>query len=226
MFEVLKGDASTGSSSAPAAEPRAPRPPSPDRESLVPNRTIEIALGVTAALAVAGVGFTLGRMTATAGGDVAASGIPLLPEVSDLSTADARTPRVPTPSQAAIAPSARIDTTPSAVIDEVPPRPNAFAGRKVGQNYLLIQSYDPNLEREGAEATVEALKKAGIDATIETNIPGWRTRLSVVGTEPFARQSNNPAYDAYLRRVMKVSDEAKKHPKVRRFAPTLVKWGR
>jgi hypothetical protein len=93
--------------------------------------------------------------------------------------------------------------------------------RIVGMQYVWIQSYpDP----EDANDAVEALAKAGIQATSEKGIwlaPGWSC---VVGTRAFDHTRNNPEYDAYAKAIKDVSNSFAAQSKFRRFDPKPVGW--
>jgi hypothetical protein len=93
--------------------------------------------------------------------------------------------------------------------------------RIVGMQYVWIQSYpDP----EDANDAVEALAKAGIQATAEKGIwlaPGWSC---VVGTRAFDHTRNNPEFDAYVKGIKDVSNSFAAQSKFRRFDPKPVGW--
>ncbi len=99
--------------------------------------------------------------------------------------------------------------------------------RREGYNYVIIQSYP---EKDMAEGALAALKRSGIDASIEQRL----ARLSaahakwyvVVGFEPFSRISNNPDFTAYLNRVMQVSKKYSNRDTFRAFDPMAYKWGK
>ncbi len=235
LFEVLGGAGSGEPQATPSAAPRVVSSAAPLSQLLrvsTDNGRLSISTAPVAAIAVAAVmafafvgAFVLGR--ATASGQASAEPAPgqaaIMPEVLDLSTPGADMAAVPP--QASLA-----ETTPRTRLVSQPtpietPTPVAPAGRLKGRNYLLVQSYHPS-ERDGAEATVEALRLAGIGATVETGVRGWGSFLCVVGTDPFTRRTGNPELDAYKRRIEAIGREVAGKRGVKRFDPQLVRWGR
>ena len=101
-------------------------------------------------------------------------------------------------------------------------RPSA-ASRVVGLHYVLVQSFHQS-ERNFAEATIDKLKAEGIDATIETGVPGWGSRLAVVGTKSFDKLRDNTAYQQYKQSIAKVSEKYGSDKYIREFDPQAIKW--
>lgn len=97
------------------------------------------------------------------------------------------------------------------------------AGRVVGLQYVIIQSYraDDTLASEA----VDLLAKNGVQATVEKGLPGWGpTWFSVVGTQSFERTRNNTDYDAYVAKIKVLSDKYAGASRLRRFEPVAYKW--
>ena len=95
--------------------------------------------------------------------------------------------------------------------------------RVVGLHYVLMQSYSRS-ERELADAAIKRLKESGIDATIETGVPGWGSRLAVVGTRSFDRLRDNADYEKYKMSIEAVDRLAQNDKLHRDFDPQAVKW--
>ena len=181
------------------------------------------ALLAAAGVGVVGLGFLLGRVTG-GGGDAPQVASATMPEVMDVTPA----------SLANVAPpAARLAQTDTAVAATDTPLPSARpsdpAGadgpRVGGRNYVLVQSYHKS-ELDRAEATVAALRAAGVGATIERDIPGWSTRLCVFGTRGFERITQNPEYQAYVGKLLEVSRRHERDSLIKRFKPQAVRWDR
>ncbi|MGE5608646.1 MAG: hypothetical protein ACM359_05305 [Bacillota bacterium] len=97
--------------------------------------------------------------------------------------------------------------------------------RKVGLNYVIIQSYPE--EAMAAEA-VKVLTENGIDCTVERKLPNWLASKDwyiVVGLEGFDKITNAPRYQAYLKKISDVSEKYAKKSSFKAFTPTAYKWG-
>ena len=174
-----------------------------------------VAIGLLC-LALVGGAFAFGRISAGGGGDEQPAA-ELVPEALAVGREGRPQQRPPAASV--------LDTSTAQIQARRPAAAPAGPVRRVsGTNYVLVQSYAKS-EADRAEATVEALRAAGIGATIETDIKGWPNKLCVFGTEPFERVRKNEAYNAYLARVKAVG-ESNTDRKIKRFAPTPVQWGR
>lgn len=95
--------------------------------------------------------------------------------------------------------------------------------RKVGLNYVIIQSYPE--EAMAAEA-IKVLAENGIDCTIE-KLPNWSASKNwhtVVGLEGFDKISNSPRYEAYLKKIRDISDKYAKKSSFKAFTPIAYKW--
>jgi hypothetical protein len=95
--------------------------------------------------------------------------------------------------------------------------------REVGKNYVIIQSY---LEKKTADEAADALKKAGIDCTVERNVPYNPKAFVVMGTTGFVRIST-PEYKAYTNKIVAVSEKFANVPgsrKWRKFEPGAYMW--
>ncbi|MEM1013407.1 MAG: hypothetical protein AAGI46_14445 [Planctomycetota bacterium] len=236
LFEVLGGNGSSEPAAAPAAPASSPRRVRSSDGSTAPwfrvstdGGRVHVSTAPVTAIAATGVvavglvaAFVVGRATASreasAPVDQQAA---IMPEVLDLDTPGADISAAPpVASLADPVASEQLVSEPTAQ-----PIPITQTGRLKGRNYLLIQSYHPS-ERDGAEATVEALRLAGIGATTETGVRGWSNRICVVGTEPFTRQTRNPELDEYKRRVDAVGRAVAGKRGIKRFDPQLVRWGR
>ena len=111
------------------------------------------------------------------------------------------------------------------------PRPPATfftddAHRQNGLNYAIIQSYP---DKETAEKAAEFLTKSGIPCTVEKNLPNWKLPwaegCAVVGIRGFAKVSNNPALDAYMKSIMEVSSKfTNGRSRFAGFAVSMYSW--
>ena len=181
------------------------------------------ALLVAAGAGVVGLGFLLGRVTG-GGSDPSRVASATMPEVMDVTPASLAN---------AAPPAARLARSDSAVATTLTPLPAVASpdpagsdGPRVGgRNYVLVQSYSKS-ELDRAEATVAALRSAGIGATIERDIPGWSTRLCVFGTRGFERITKNPEYQAYVGKLLEVSRRHERDSLIKRFKPQAVRWDR
>lgn len=100
------------------------------------------------------------------------------------------------------------------------PEQPAGGTRTIGMNYVIVQSYKD--EKTASEAC-EALRKAGIDCTIERKLPYAPTWFVVVGTTPFVK-ANTPDYRDYVKRIEVVSERFAGTSKWKRFEPNAYKW--
>jgi hypothetical protein len=116
------------------------------------------------------------------------------------------------------------DVTNNAAASGVNPAGNAPARSKertVGLNYVLVQGY---ADDKMAQQAVTILMQNGIECTVEKSIPNFM-KYSVVGQIGFSRVSNNPQLDAYLSKIMRVSDLYVKKPNsFLAFKPMPFKW--
>ena len=221
MFDVLRG-------ASPDAGPATPVQPAPTSlPAAASSASPGLPAGVVAAAAAAvalvgliGLGFVAGRLTAPAAPQAAADdSAPItMPEV--LGVPPAGPQRSVTP--AAGVALARLEPTDTAAV--VPTKPAASAGRTDGLNYVLFQSYHQS-ESDRAEATVAALRKAGVGATVERGVPGWGRRLAVVGTDGFERITKNAGYAEYLARARAVGKTASRDRRIKSFDPLPIRWG-
>jgi hypothetical protein len=105
------------------------------------------------------------------------------------------------------------------------PAPTQSAGpngkRIVGMQYVVIQSYpDP----EDAKDAVDALKKAGIDATVE-RIPRYAKSWScVVSTRGFDHTKNNPEFKDFMKAIQDASNTFARPGTFRSFQPGVITW--
>ena len=101
------------------------------------------------------------------------------------------------------------------------PAPAEPAGRVVGMNYVVIQSYK---EEQLANEAAAALRAGGLGCTVEHGLPGYSaTWYSVVGTQGFTK-ATTPDYQAYLRKVEVVSNKFAGNSKWKQFEPNPYKW--
>jgi cell division septation protein DedD len=178
---------------------------------------VSLIVAGTSLLLIVVLGFALGRWTAPAG---------VAEAEPDPSVLDVARPAVPAPTGRVAQSTANVVSTITPQASDPAPPPAVEPGQRInGMNYVLVQSYAKS-ERDRAEATVAAIRAAGLGATIEENIPGWSSRLCVFGTKPFERVTSNPEFDRYEAQLMAVSERHRRNNLIKRFDPHPVQWGR
>ncbi len=200
----------------PAMPTYASAPAEPLRGGLTGGQ-IGMAVGGLLCILLACGAFFFGRMSASTAEDAAP--VELVPEALAVGGPTGRqaAPATRTPAASVLKTSTAELRSRQAAVERSGP-----VQRVAGTNYLLVQSYARS-EGDRAEATVAALRAAGIDATIETGIKGWPNRLCIFGTESFERVRKNPAYNSYLARVKAVGNSTTNR-KIKRFDPMPVRW--
>ncbi len=145
------------------------------------------------------------------------------PPASDVLKLERKTIDVMPPDDAD--PQAAKATTSGAADDNPAAQPNTprERTRTKGLNYVIIQSYP---DQKMAGDAVKVLADNGIDCTIEKNVPGWAKWYVVMGLDGFDRLSNNPRYDAYIRKIREISDTYAKRGSFKAFAPAAFSWGK
>jgi hypothetical protein len=99
----------------------------------------------------------------------------------------------------------------------------AAGSRQVSLNYVVIQGYPPEEKAMAVEAR-EFLKKNGVAATIETNVPGLRRDwFIVIGLKGFEKPSD-PTYRSYEKNIRDLSDKFAGNAKFKKFEPLGHKW--
>lgn len=123
-------------------------------------------------------------------------------------------------------------TTPAKteVIDPPPQQtlPVPAAGREIGLNYVVVQSY-PTQEKEMAFEASDFLNHNGLLTTVETGVTGYPNLFVVVGLQGFAKPRSDPAYAAYENKIRALSDKFAKdkstgNGRFKRFNPLASKW--
>ena len=93
--------------------------------------------------------------------------------------------------------------------------------RIIGMNYVVIQSYK---DRPLADEAAAAMVAGGLGCTVEPGLAGYSATWNVVvGTKPFTK-ATTPEYQAYLRKVLQISEKFAGNSKWKRFEPNPYKW--
>jgi hypothetical protein len=204
--------------------------PEPKRITLHLTRS-SVAIGTVAIVTLIAAAFVAGRklsthprpLTSIPTDDIQKG--PVLRDVTNLQRTPVNPPPAgqnpPPPAQGGIG-----QQTPEQQQSPPQPPPSNIvrdANRRVGLNYVVVQSYP---DQKMAEEAKKALTENGIDCTIEKNVPGmgkpdW---FKVVGTDGFDRISNNPQLEAYKRRLNEISTKYARKNNFRAFDLTEYKW--
>ncbi|HLL90481.1 MAG TPA: hypothetical protein VK324_14370, partial [Tepidisphaeraceae bacterium] len=95
--------------------------------------------------------------------------------------------------------------------------------RIVGMNYVIVQSYP---DEKSANDAVDILARNAIPCTVVKGPPGWANNswFSVVGTRGYDKLRNNPEYDAYVKKIQRVSDAFAGKSRFKQFDPRPYRW--
>ena len=108
-----------------------------------------------------------------------------------------------------------------------PKRPATYivsdVNRTVGLQYVIIQSY-PEEEKQLAESAVKTLNDHGVLCTMERGLPYAPSWYCVVGIMGFARTRDVPEYDAYVSRILQISNQFAGTSKFKKFEPKPFRW--
>ena len=98
--------------------------------------------------------------------------------------------------------------------------PPADAGRQVGLNYVLVQSYH---EKQLADNACQFLVSHGVPCTVELGVPGWRSSYCVIGTDGFTGPGSPDCQDM-LEKIRALSPNYARAGSYSAFSPQVVKW--
>jgi hypothetical protein len=108
-----------------------------------------------------------------------------------------------------------------------PAAPNVLmvsdANRAYGLQYVIVQSY-PEEEKALAESAMATLNQAGVLCTVQRGLPYAPSWYCVVGLTGFSRTRGVPEYDAYINRIMQISNQFAGTSKFKKFEPKPFRW--
>jgi hypothetical protein len=92
--------------------------------------------------------------------------------------------------------------------------------RKVGLNYVLVQSY---AEKQYADNACQFLANRGVACSVEFGVPGWARSYCVVGTDGYTGPGS-PDCQAMLQKIRGLSPGYARAGSYIAFSPMVVKW--
>jgi hypothetical protein len=121
--------------------------------------------------------------------------------------------------------AARTQVRPSEFNEPKPPATFMVsdANRTVGLQYVIVQSY-PEQEQALAESAMAMLNQNGVLCTVERGLPYAPSWYCVVGITGFARVKEVPEYDAYVNRILQISNQFAGTSKFKKFEPKPFRW--